>query len=120
MSYLNSTREWINASAGLASTSSPELALASKALVDLSGIDLTLICLDGELWLTRDRDPEDHIVESGQRFTIRRSDKAVVHALRKSRIRLVRATNANNAQGRAPCFMACAIHVLARLRGLAT
>lgn len=117
MSHINSTREWINTSDGFVSTSSPELALASKALIDLSDVDLTLICLEGELWLTRDLDPEDHILQSGQRFTIVRSDKAIVHALRQSRIRLIPSTSG---QGSATSFMACAIHVFERLRGLAT
>ena len=49
-----------------------------------------LVCLEGELWLTRDRDNEDYILGPGQQFAIRPGDQATVQALRESRLRLVR------------------------------
>ena len=66
-----------------------DVALADGTLIDLGDCALTLICLEGSLWLTRDGDPEDYIVNSGQRLALKPGDKAVANALAASRIRLV-------------------------------
>lgn len=50
--------------------------------------DLMVLCLAGELWITRDGDAEDYILGPGQRLTIGRNDQAAVQALRTSRFRL--------------------------------
>lgn len=63
--------------------------LAAHSFLALPDAALTLVCLAGELWLTRDGDIEDHILGVGQGFTIRRGDQAAVQALRPSRIRLI-------------------------------
>ena len=66
-----------------------ERTLAKNQMLALPDKNLTLVCLDGELWLTRDGDREDHILGPGRSFAVRRGDGAAVQALRPSRVRLV-------------------------------
>ncbi|MDP2811997.1 MAG: DUF2917 domain-containing protein [Rhodocyclaceae bacterium] len=68
-----------------------ERVLAKSQLLALPAGDLTLTCLGGELWLTRDGDIEDYILGAGQSFVVRRGDQAAVQALQPSRVRLVAA-----------------------------
>lgn len=114
MSYQNSSTECITSMAGPGAEHVQELNLASKTAIDLGNADLTLICLDGEIWLTCDRDPEDHIVGCCQRFAIKKGDKAVAYALRKSRVRLV---YAGVAQNRGSNFLARIEEAVSRLNG---
>jgi hypothetical protein len=65
-----------------------ERSLAKNQLLRLPDENLTLTCVDGELWLTRDGDREDYILGPGRSFVVRRGDKAAVQALRPSRVRL--------------------------------
>lgn len=60
--------------------------LAVRRCLLLPDMALTLVCLAGELWLTRSGDFEDHILGAGQHFAIRRGDQAAVQALRPSRM----------------------------------
>ena len=69
-------------------TAEPGQSLARGQLVLLPARELDLLCLDGELWLTRDGDAEDYILGPGQRLTLGRKDQAAVQALRPSRFRL--------------------------------
>ncbi|MBK7766120.1 MAG: DUF2917 domain-containing protein [Sulfuritalea sp.] len=64
-------------------------ALAKDQLLALPDGDATLLCLAGELWLTRNGDIEDYLLSPGQSFAVRRGDRAVVQALQPSRMRLV-------------------------------
>ena len=57
----------------------------------LPAIDATLVCLEGELWLTRDGDAEDYILSAGACLHLGRADQAMVQALRPSRLRLIAA-----------------------------
>ncbi len=57
----------------------------------LPAIDATLVCLEGELWLTRDGDPEDYILGAGSCLHLARGDQAMVQALQSSRVRLINA-----------------------------
>lgn len=66
-----------------------EKLLAKNQLFSLPDADATLRCLAGQLWLTRDGDIEDYLLNPGQSFAIRRGDRAVVQALQPSRVRLV-------------------------------
>lgn len=50
--------------------------------------DWRLVCLAGQLWLTRDRDQEDYILRAGDQFSIRRGDRAAVQALRPASMKL--------------------------------
>lgn len=51
----------------------------------------SVLCLAGQLWVTRDGDIEDYILGPGQRLAIGRHDQAAVQALQPSRFRLTRA-----------------------------
>ncbi len=66
----------------------PERSLAKDQMLALPAVDTRLVCLEGELWLTRDGDIEDYILGPGQGFDARRGDKLTVQALRPSRVRL--------------------------------
>jgi len=68
-----------------------ERALAKNQLLTMPDANTKLICLAGELWLTRDGDIEDYILGAGQHFVVRRGDRAAVQALKPSRMRLVAA-----------------------------
>ena len=63
--------------------------LAGGELQRLPQRDLTVRCISGELWLTRNGDGEDHILGPGRSFAIRRADLAAVQALKASRVRLI-------------------------------
>lgn len=62
--------------------------LAAREMFALPDQNLTLVCLAGELWLTRDGDIEDYVLGPGQCMTIRHGDQAAVQALQPSRIRM--------------------------------
>jgi hypothetical protein len=68
--------------------SSREQFLAKRQLLTLPDAGATLACLEGELWLTREGDSEDHILGPGGSFRVRRGDRAAVQALQPSRLRL--------------------------------
>lgn len=68
-----------------------ERALAKNQLLALPDENLTLVCLIGQLWLTRDGDREDYILGPGRSFAIRRGDGTTVQALRPSRVSLAAA-----------------------------
>jgi hypothetical protein len=63
--------------------------LGKNELLNVQGIDATLVCLAGELWLTRRGDAEDHILGAGGSLHLGRADRAVVQALQASRVRLI-------------------------------
>lgn len=65
-----------------------EESLAAAAFLALPTGSLSLLCLEGELWLTRDGDATDHIIQAGEQFPVRRRDRVTVQALRPSRIRV--------------------------------
>ncbi len=63
--------------------------LAKGELQPLPAINVTVVCLDGELWLTRDGDAEDYILGAGCSLHVKHDDQAVVVALKPSRLRLI-------------------------------
>ena len=65
--------------------------LAARQMLALPDAPLTLRCLSGELWLTRDGDIEDYILGPGQSFSVQHGDRAAVQALKPSRLHLVAA-----------------------------
>lgn len=65
--------------------------LARGHLLALPAIDATLLCLQGELWLTRDGDIQDYILGAGSSLHLRPADQAVVMALQPSQLRLIAA-----------------------------
>jgi len=60
--------------------------LVKGQLRQLPARELTLLCLAGELWVTRDGDAEDYILGPGQHLALGRDDQAVVQALQASRM----------------------------------
>ena len=74
----------------LAAATSEE-GLAKGQLRRLPARDMSVLCLAGELWITRDGDIEDYLLGPGQQMTIGRHDQAAVQALQASRFRLSRA-----------------------------
>lgn len=65
--------------------------LAKGDVLALPAIDATLVCLEGELWLTRDGDPEDYILGAGNCLHLGSRDQTMVQALQSSRVRLITA-----------------------------
>ena len=65
-----------------------EQVMVKNQMLSLAGQRLTLVCTEGRLWLTRDGDIEDYILDAGRQFEIRPGDRAAVQALRPSRVRL--------------------------------
>ena len=65
-----------------------ERSLAKDQMFAMPAADTRLVCLEGELWLTRDGDIEDYILGPGQGFDARRGDRLTLQALQPSRIRL--------------------------------
>ena len=49
-----------------------------------------LACLQGTLWVTHDQDPEDHILERGQRYSPGSAVCMLVHAMSDSRVAVTR------------------------------
>lgn len=70
---------------------SVERTLAKNQLLALPDENLTLVCLSGELWLTRDGDREDYILGPDRSFVVHRGDGVAVQALRPSRVSLAAA-----------------------------
>ncbi len=58
-------------------------------LLALPARDATLVCIAGEVWLTRDGDREDYILGAGSTLHLGPRDQAMVQALKPSRLRLI-------------------------------
>ncbi|MBI5900415.1 MAG: DUF2917 domain-containing protein [Rhodocyclales bacterium] len=58
-------------------------------LLALPARDATLVCVAGEVWLTRDGDREDYILGAGSSLHLGQHDQAMVQALKPSRLRLI-------------------------------
>lgn len=72
-------------SAPLASTHE----LAQGATVALARpLGRRLECLSGCIWITLDYDERDHIVQAGESFVAASDQRALIHALEASRIRV--------------------------------
>ena len=65
--------------------------LAAHEMLKLPNEALGVICLEGEVWLTRDGDIEDYILSAGKRFAVRRGDQLLLQALQPSRVRVLAA-----------------------------
>ena len=63
--------------------------LAPGRLLALPARDATLVCVEGEVWLTRDGDREDYILGAGSSLHLGPRDQAMVQALKPSRLRLI-------------------------------
>lgn len=69
-------------------TAETERTLAGGELQHLPQRDLSIRCISGQIWLTRQGDAEDHILGPGQSLTVGGDEQAVIQALRESRFRL--------------------------------
>lgn len=49
-----------------------------------SAFGSSIECLTGKLWITHDGDPKDIVLEAGQRYSVDRRSKMLVHALSDS------------------------------------
>lgn len=68
-----------------------EMALARNGFLALPAEATRLICLTGELWLTREGDCKDYILPAGRSFELAGSVRPAIQALSASRVRLVSA-----------------------------
>lgn len=66
-----------------------ERTMAKDQFLALPAADMKVVCLEGELWLTRDGDIKDYILGPGESLALARRDRGAVQALRASRLRLV-------------------------------
>ena len=55
------------------------LAIGQALRLGRAGGELSVV--SGSIWLTRDGDPDDHVIERGGRMRVRGTDRAVVEAL---------------------------------------
>ncbi|MEO6624447.1 MAG: DUF2917 domain-containing protein, partial [Burkholderiaceae bacterium] len=61
-----------------------EVPLAHRALHTLSRDTEEVTCVSGSLWITQDTDPQDIVLEPGQRFHPQPGRRAILYALRAS------------------------------------
>ena len=55
----------------------------------------TVICEHGVLWLTQSGDPIDHVLLPGQRYTLKKTGKVLVEALREASLSILPKTRAH-------------------------
>jgi hypothetical protein len=69
-----------------------ELLLENQELMDLGkGLRGTSIaCRDGRCWITQEGDSRDHILRTGESFTIKASGRLIVTATEPCRLMLVK------------------------------
>ena len=70
-------------------SASPSLMLAAGELVRLpAGACATIVCAQGSVWVTRDHDPQDAVLSSGDSLAIGEGALAVAQAFEASMIHL--------------------------------
>jgi hypothetical protein len=50
---------------------------------------LSILCTAGSLWITQDRDMNDHILQGGQIFTIDRKGRITLQALQDAQLNMI-------------------------------
>jgi quercetin dioxygenase-like cupin family protein len=61
--------------------------LERGALLPLhDGAGATLACLEGDLWITQERDGQDVLLRAGESLRLARNGRTVVQALRAARV----------------------------------
>ena len=50
------------------------------------GAGATVVCVEGELWITQEHDGEDVLLSAGESLRLSRNGRTVVQALRASRV----------------------------------
>ncbi len=56
----------------------------------VAGFGVEVQCLSGTVWLTREGDPDDHVLSSGETFVSGRSGRLALMALEPARVRVGR------------------------------
>lgn len=80
--------EFVNVQRRLQRNSSIELVLPERNIIELPNSPGSIACLSGSLWLTRDRDATDYVIESGNSFRFEEGEKIVVQSMKHSRLAL--------------------------------
>ncbi|MEW5721665.1 MAG: DUF2917 domain-containing protein, partial [Thermodesulfobacteriota bacterium] len=67
-----------------------EMRLNKQELRPLVGdrVGARIQCVKGTLWVTQENDPNDHVLESGDQFTVTLRGKVVVQAMKESFLRV--------------------------------
>ena len=60
-----------------------------ETLVVEQPLGVALICTEGSLWITHDREPEDHIVDRGGRYVAAHRERMLVHAISDATVQLL-------------------------------
>jgi len=55
-----------------------------------SGNGVVVVCREGTLWITQAGDTRDHLLNAGERYTVRGSGVVVIEALRPADLRIER------------------------------
>jgi len=63
---------------------------SGRTLVLCAPLGQRMECVDGCVWITLDGDPRDIVLEAGQTFTADRNQRALIHALEASLLRVTR------------------------------
>ncbi len=71
------------------------------------GPSVEVSCLSGTVWVTREGDPEDHVLSEGATFLTSRKGRLAMMAFRPARIRVVRRCPAAGAASPAPSPVTC-------------
>lgn len=68
-----------------------DLVLGRNEMLSIRGDarGLSVSCQEGALWLTQPGDPEDHILEASDAFTVSRTGTVVVWARERSSLKIV-------------------------------
>ncbi len=78
------------------------LSLEHQAMITLpSAAALTVTCLEGSLWITRNNQPEDIILGTGESLAVAKGGQTIVYALKPSRFSMA-TTQATAASSAAP------------------
>ncbi len=74
-----------------------ELLLKNQELMDLgkSLRGTSIACRDGRCWITQEGDSRDHILRTGESFTIKAAGRLIVTATESCRLMLVEHENGN-------------------------
>jgi hypothetical protein len=69
-----------------------QLALRKEEYLVIGGDarSLSILCTAGSLWITQDRDMNDHVLNGGQVFTIDRKGRITLQALQDAQFNMIR------------------------------
>ncbi len=75
----------------LSGSNTTGLALQHQAMFELpDAADARVVCLEGAVWITLDNDTRDFVLEPCEAFTATEHRRAVIYALKPSRISVTR------------------------------